>query len=855
MDQLLRHQFLAASLVACLVVVSACSTEDEGMAMEQDGTVDTMSSMDSSSAGPVGQVQDAKAPIAEKTDAFISAYLAEADKLAQKGDFAGAKEQLNKALALAPTDPRLLEKLADVRGALGEATDTESLMDSAVKQKRIMRQRSLAQVNDAYVRATQAYNIGEYADAKEQLEKAELLIEYDPYDTDFGSLKGNVRDLSNEVARRLEATAAESEAADYDEIYRRLREQEQNEQQERIELLKSYMTRGAEAFERQDFDASEDFASRALEIAPGFRKAKDLLDFSQQARHAAWRQAYYSKRREEIQAWKVSMRSAQIPWDQLLQFPERAVWDRLTGVRSKTSATADAGQDSAAVLAIKNRLASETVSFEFADMTLTEAVQAIRDTRSLNILISKTAMEEKGEEPVDLTVNELNFGDFLTTMLEPLELSYIYKYDMVYVVGKTEASGKVYPEVYEVRDLTVQLPNFQAPELTLSPGPAGEEAASRIFGTEGDPIRDTEPELLVDLVRDNVAPASWEIEDRDISLSSGQLVVVSTADVHKEIEKFLEDLRQFTKVIVHVETRFIQIRDGFLNEIGVDIRDGGGTSPGQVANLDDVVNGPEDNASAGLGNGGTGQAAQSPGAGAFFQKNNELDFRARTENIFNRALGTALSSTGGASIGFQFLDDIELNVLFRAVEKSSFANVLRAPRLAVYNTQRANLTLVNQVTYVKDYDVEVAQTAYIADPIVDIVQDGLVLDVRPTVSHDRRYVTLELRPTVAVLGRPIRTFVTPLAGLTTTVTIELPELQYRSAETTVKVPDGGSVVIGGLKSISTVDRRSETPILSQIPILNFFFSRKGRSDEISDLIIVLRVDILDLDERERKLAN
>lgn len=857
MDQLLRHHLLAASLLACLVVASACSTEDESMAMEQDGAVEPMTfTADSVPAGPVGQVQDGpQAPLAEKTDAFISAYLAEADKLAQQGDWAGAKEQINKALALAPTNQRLLDRLTQARQALGEDTNPQAIMNAAIQQKTLKRQQAVASVNDAYSRANQAYNLRELADAKTELDKALLLMEYDPYDTDFGSLKGNVRDLSAEVERRLAAESDSIERGNYDDIYRKLREQEQAEQNERINQVKSYMDRGVSAFERGDFDASEDFAERALHLAPGFRKAKDLLDFSQQARHAAWRDAYYTKRREQMQRWKQQMRSTQIPWNDLVQFPERSIWDRLSDVRRDTGAVSEAQEDTEAVLALKNRLASENVTFAFADMTLAEAVQAIRDTQNLNILISKTAMEEKGEEPVDLTVNELNFGDFLNTMLEPLELSYIYKYDMLYVVGITEASGKVYPDVYEVRDLTVQLPNFQAPELTLSPGPAGEEAASRIFGTEGDPIRDTEPELLVDLVRDNVAPASWEIEDRDLSLSSGQLVAVTTADVHKEINKFLEDLRQFTKVIVHVETRFIQLRDGFLNEIGVDIRDGGGSSPGQIANLDDVVNGPEDNASAGLGNGGTGQAAQSPGAGAFFQKNNELDFRGRTENIFNRALGSMLSSTGGATIGFQFLDDIELNVLFRAVEKSSFANILRAPRLSVYNTQRANLTLVNQVTYVKDYDVEVAQTAYIADPIVDIVQDGLVLDVRPTVSHDRRYVTLELRPTVAVLGRPIRTFVTPLAGLTTTVTIELPELQYRSAETTVKVPDGGSVVIGGLKSISSVDRRSETPILSQIPILNFFFSRKGRSDEMSDLIIVLRVDILDLDEQERNLSN
>ena len=128
---------------------------------------------------------------------------------------------------------------------------------------------------------------------------------------------------------------------------------------------------------------------------------------------------------------------------------------------------------------------------------------------------------------------------------------------------------------------------------------------------------------------------------------------------------------------------------------------------------------------------------------------------------------------------------------------------MNAPRLTIYNRQRANLSIVNQVSYVKDYDVEVAQTAFIADPLVDVVQDGLTLDVKPTVSYDRKYVTLELQPTVATLLRPIRTFETNLSGLTTPVIIELPEVITRSAATTVTVPDHGYVVIGGLKHVTT----------------------------------------------------
>lgn len=43
---------------------------------------------------------------------------------------------------------------------------------------------------------------------------------------------------------------------------------------------------------------------------------------------------------------------------------------------------------------------------------------------------------------------------------------------------------------------------------------------------------------------------------------------------------------------------------------------------------------------------------------------------------------------------------------------------------------RANLSVTNQVAYVKDFDPEIAQGASVADPIVDVVSEGTVLDVR-----------------------------------------------------------------------------------------------------------------------------
>jgi hypothetical protein len=43
---------------------------------------------------------------------------------------------------------------------------------------------------------------------------------------------------------------------------------------------------------------------------------------------------------------------------------------------------------------------------------------------------------------------------------------------------------------------------------------------------------------------------------------------------------------------------------------------------------------------------------------------------------------------------------------------------------------RAHIYLANQLSFVQDFDVEVAQTAFIADPIVGVLQEGIVLDAQ-----------------------------------------------------------------------------------------------------------------------------
>jgi len=92
----------------------------------------------------------------------------------------------------------------------------------------------------------------------------------------------------------------------------------------------------------------------------------------------------------------------------------------------------------------------------------------------------------------------------------------------------------------------------------------------------------------------------------------------------------------------------------------------------------------------------------------------------------------------------------------------------------------------------------------------------------------------------------MRNFTTSLGGSTSPVTLELPELEVKSVFTTVEVPDGGSILLGGLSKIRNIERRAEVPWLGKIPVIGFFFKEEGYSDEKQSLMILIKASITDI---------
>jgi hypothetical protein len=145
---------------------------------------------------------------------------------------------------------------------------------------------------------------------------------------------------------------------------------------------------------------------------------------------------------------------------------------------------------------------------------------------------------------------------------------------------------------------------------------------------------------------------------------------------------------------------------------------------------------------------------------------------------------------------FRTLESAQVDKLLDQVEHGEAITQYRAAQLTLYDRQRATAQVVNQLSYISDFEVEVAQDSFIADPVVATLAEGLLLDLRPVLSADGAFVTLETEVKALSVARPIAVEEVALAaGKTTTkVQVQRPETHSAEVKRTITVPLGAHVL-------------------------------------------------------------
>ena len=103
----------------------------------------------------------------------------------------------------------------------------------------------------------------------------------------------------------------------------------------------------------------------------------------------------------------------------------------------------------------------------------------------------------------------------------------------------------------------------------------------------------------------------------------------------------------------------------------------------------------------------------------------------------------------------------------------------------------------------------------------------LQLNVVPAASADRRYVTMHLGTTLG----------------------DLPSVQSATGvNSNVAVPDGGTILLGGLTQAEVENDARQVPFLGDVPVLNRMFRGTAHQDGKANLLVLIKPSILIRDE-------
>jgi general secretion pathway protein D len=232
-----------------------------------------------------------------------------------------------------------------------------------------------------------------------------------------------------------------------------------------------------------------------------------------------------------------------------------------------------------------------------------------------------------------------------------------------------------------------------------------------------------------------------------------------------------------------------------------------------------------------------------------------------------------------ATFGFAILSDIEAFFLIEASQGERRATVLQAPKVTLFNGQQAVVIDSAFRPFVISVIPVVGEFAAAQQPVIVVLSEGTMLTVQAVVSDDRRYVRLTLVPFFSQIGE-VQEFTFEGSETTSTskstnsgndgndetddeaeevtrsgTTVQLPTFEVISVSTTVSVPDGGTVLLGGIKRL--VEGRNEfgVPLLSKIPYVDRLFRNVGIGRETDSLMMMVTPHIIIQEEEEERLGT
>jgi general secretion pathway protein D len=523
------------------------------------------------------------------------------------------------------------------------------------------------------------------------------------------------------------------------------------------------------------------------------------------------------------------------------------------------------------VVAELQRLAKQ---FDFAEQDPTK--------KGVNIVV----LNQAGEPPpnVTITLNGMALDQMISFISEMVGWSFDVRNDAVVLSKSGSGGGRpigLETEFYEVSQGTIQ-------RMTGGAGAGGGGGGADPFAPA--PVGGGGGDDVGTKIRGFLEQAGIPFEDargHKFVFDGFQMIVTHERRFLDLIERILERLDQDSSRQVEIETKFLEVQEGVLDEISFDWNMRWGNS----RPIFDADTGMPTIDSSGnpllkydknfKGNTRTLALAHSPSG---VERNIQITYDQNPEA--NKQFGQPIPMMpGNIGIGAgvdslidwtgSILGMREATLLVNALKRKQGTDLLSAPRVTVMDGQPASITIAQEFIYPTDWQLQQqgggggaggqgggVQFPQPALPQFDTVapddeqpgfrEVGVVLDVTPRIEKYNS-IALELNPKVTEFDGFIEyggsqiSSVASFSGMgivTSPSGILMPIFSVRKVNTTVTIFDGATVIIGGLTREEVKTVNDKIPVLGNIPLIGRLFQSQAESYQKRNLLIFVSASIV-----------
>ncbi|MEN0021091.1 MAG: hypothetical protein AAF747_09440 [Planctomycetota bacterium] len=234
-----------------------------------------------------------------------------------------------------------------------------------------------------------------------------------------------------------------------------------------------------------------------------------------------------------------------------------------------------------------------------------------------------------------------------------------------------------------------------------------------------------------------------------------------------------------------------------------------------------------------LNNGGPLGAVDSliTGTGSRFENGSPTDvpIPGGADNV--GAVSSSVGNVSGpATIRVGFIDD-DFAFFVRALDEVSDTTILSNPKILTLNRQPSRVLVGRKVGFLSTTATDTSTTQ-----TVEFLDTGTQLYFRPFVT-DEGLIRMELKPQVseAIIREAVDA---------TGAAVTIPDEITNEVVTNVIVPDGYTIILGGLFKESTTATRRQVPVLGDIPIIGSAFRGHEDATERTEIIFMIRPTIV-----------